>query len=205
MLVYSIIQLINLKKKLVGSTPLVDNIYIADHIKNPFVIGVILHKIYLPSNISDIEKEYILAHEKHHIKRLDHITRILGFIALMLHWFNPLVWVAFILSGKDMEMSCDEAVMKKMDRDIRLEYSKSLLHFASNKKLITATPLAFGEGDTKERVKNVIKYRKPTIWVSIVTIIVVICVVVVLGTNQKSIATVQEGTYYMVVENDEYK
>ncbi len=202
-LIYSVVQLLKLKKKLVGAMPYKENIYLVDHIKSPFVIGMFMPKIYLPSNISENEQDYIIAHEKHHIKRLDHITRILGFVALTLHWFNPLVWVAFVLSGADMEMSCDEAVMKKMEGDIRVEYSQSLLNFATNKKIINATPLAFGEGDTKERVKNVMKYKQPKLWFSIIAIIILICVALVLGTNQIETKTIQDGVYTMVVEDDE--
>lgn len=185
MLIYSIYQLIKLKQKLIGAIPSRDNIYLADHIDSPFVMGVVKPKIYLPSSLSATEQEFIIAHELHHMKRFDHITRILSFIALMIHWFNPFVWLAFILSGKDMEMSCDEAVMKKMNSDIRVAYSQSLLRFATGKKIITATPLAFGEGDTKERIKNVMKYKKPIIWVSAVAAMIVIGVAIGLMGNAK--------------------
>lgn len=186
MLLYSIIQFVRLKKKLIGATPLQDNIYLADHITSPFVMGFIKPHIYLPSSMAKTEQAFIIAHEQYHIKRFDHIARILGFIALTIHWFNPLAWLAFVLSGKDMEMSCDEAVMRKMDTDIRVEYSKSLLRFATGRKFIAATPLAFGEGDTKDRVKNVMQYKKPILWVSIIAVIAVVCVVVGFMSNPKS-------------------
>ena len=186
MLIYSIIQFVRLKRKLVGATPLRGNIYLADHISSPFVMGFIKPNIYLPSSMAKTEQAFIIAHENYHIKRFDHIARILGFIALTIHWLNPLVWLAFVLSGKDMEMSCDEAVMREMDTDIRAEYSKSLLRFATGRKIIAATPLAFGEGDTKERVKNVMQYKKPILWVSIIAVIAVVCVVVGLMSNSKS-------------------
>ncbi|MDD6189515.1 MAG: M56 family metallopeptidase [Clostridiales bacterium] len=198
MLLYSIIYFVMLKRKLIGAAPLRDNIYLADHISSPFVMGFIKPKIYLPSDLSDTEYGFIIAHEKHHIKRLDHIARILGFIALAIHWFNPLVWLAFVLSGKDMEMSCDEAVMKEIDTDIRAEYSRSLLRFAAGRKLITATPLAFGEGDTKERVKNVMKYKKPVLWVSVIAIIAVVCVGVGLLGNHKTEAALK-GTAKSII------
>ncbi|MEG1541913.1 MAG: M56 family metallopeptidase, partial [Oscillospiraceae bacterium] len=155
MLIYSLVAFIKLKRSLIGAVPLKENIYLADHISSPFVMGLFKPKIYLPSSLSATEKEFITAHELCHIRRFDHVTRILGFAALTLHWFNPLAWLAFIVSGKDMERSCDEAVMKQMDTDIRAEYSQSLLRFGTAKGMIHATPLAFGEGDTKERVKNV--------------------------------------------------
>ncbi len=178
MVIYSIVSLIKLRRRLVGCTPIEENIYIADHIDSPFVMGLLTPKIYLPSNLSETERAFIITHERTHIKRLDHITRILGFIALALHWFNPLAWIAYVVSAKDMEMSCDETVMKHMDKDIRADYSEALLKFATGKKLIAATPLAFGEGDTKGRVVNVMKYRKPMIWVSIAALAVVLVVVI---------------------------
>lgn len=186
MLIYSIIQFLMLKRNLIGSTPLRDNIYLTDYITSPFVIGFIKPKIYLSSSLADTEQEFIIIHEQCHIMRLDHITRILAFMALTLHWFNPLVWLAFILSGKDMEMSCDEAVMKKMDTDIRAEYSQSLLRFASGRKIISAALLTFGESDTKGRIKNVMKYKKPMRLVSIAAITTVICVAVGLMSSPKS-------------------
>ncbi|MEG1726172.1 MAG: M56 family metallopeptidase, partial [Anaerovoracaceae bacterium] len=186
MLIYSVISFAKLRKRLIGSVQMKDNIYLADHISSPFVMGIIKPKIYLPSSLSDSEKDFIIAHEMCHIKRFDHITRILGFASLTIHWFNPLVWASFILSGKDMELSCDEAVMKKMNVDIRAEYSQSLLRFATGKKMFHATPLAFGEGDTKGRIKNVLNYKKPAFWVIVVSAIAIIAIGVGLMTNSSN-------------------
>lgn len=183
MILFAMIQFVKLKKKLIGATPLARNIYIADHIDSPFVMGLIRPIIYLPSNISEMDKTFIILHEQTHIKRLDHITRILGFMALVLHWFNPLVWLAFVLSGKDMELSCDESVMKKMKEDVRVAYSEILLRFATGKQLVTATLLAFGDGDTKSRVKNIMKYKKPVAWVSGMLVVFVGVVVIALTSN----------------------
>ena len=174
MLFFHLFQLIRLRRKLTGSIPLKDNIYLADHIPAPFVMGLIHPKIYLPSAMSDAEQSYIIQHEKHHIRRCDHVIKLLAFAAVCIHWFNPLVWLAFALSGRDMEMSCDEAVMKQTGSDIRADYSSSLLQFSTGKRVIIGTPLAFGEGDTKERIENIMKYKKPTIM--IVGLAVVLCV-----------------------------
>jgi beta-lactamase regulating signal transducer with metallopeptidase domain len=144
MLIYSAVSLLSLRRKLVGAVRLRGNIYLADHIASPFVIGVLRPKIYLPSALSGREQEYIILHEQTHIRRLDHIVKLVAFLALALHWFNPLVWAAFILSNKDMEMSCDESVMGHMDTDIRREYSASLLSLATGRKIISGIPLAFG-------------------------------------------------------------
>lgn len=174
MLLFHLLQLIRLRRKLTGSTPLKDNIYLADHIPTPFVMGLTHPKIYLPSAMSEAERSYIIQHEKHHIRRRDHVIKPLAFAAVCVHWFNPLVWLAFALSGKDMEMSCDEAVMRQTGRDIRADYSSSLLQFSTGKRMVIGTPLAFGEGETRERIENIMKYKKPTIM--IVVLAAVLCV-----------------------------
>lgn len=185
MLISSAVQLIRLRRRLIGSMPLCKNIYLVDYIDSPFVTGLIKPKIYLPSSLQPSEQRYIIMHEKHHISRGDHIIKLLAYIALCVHWFNPLVWLAFFLSSKDMEMSCDEAVMKKLSADIRADYSTSLLRFATGRKIVSTTPLAFGEGDTKDRVKNVMKYKKPVFWVIILAIAVLIAAIVLLASNPK--------------------
>lgn len=174
MLVFHIVQFIRLCCQLTGSIHLKDNIYLADYIPTPFVMGLIHPKIYLPSAVPDAQQSYIIQHEKHHIRRWDHVIKLLAFLALCIHWFNPLVWIAFVLSNRDMEMSCDEAVMKQIGGDIRADYSSSLLQFSTGKRVISGTPLTFGEGDTRERIENIMRYRRPTIL--IVALAVVVCV-----------------------------
>lgn len=186
MLMFNILQLIRLRRKLIGSIPLHDNIYLADYIPTPFVMGLFHPKIYLPSAMSDAEQSYIIQHEKHHIRRCDHVIKLLAFAAVCIHWFNPLVWLAFALSSKDMEMSCDEAVMKQMDRDIRADYSSSLLQFSTGKRVIVGTPLAFGEGDTKERIENIMRYKKPTIMMVALAVIVCVGLTACLSSNPQS-------------------
>ncbi|MFI3201314.1 MAG: M56 family metallopeptidase [Eubacteriales bacterium] len=183
MLGYSAYALVKTKKNLLGYTPLKDNIYLADNIKTPFVMGVLKPKIYLPSNINDSEIDFIIMHEKTHIKRFDHITRILAFVALCVHWFNPFVWFAYTISAKDMEMSCDEAVMNKLGVSIKKEYASSLLRFEAQKHLIS--PLAFSEGDTKGRVKNIMKHKKTKVWVSAICVVAVCVTAFTLLTNAK--------------------
>ncbi len=180
---YSVVQMWILRHNLLGAVPYKENIYYADHISSPFVLGVIKPRIYVPSSVEKREWDYIIMHERHHIRRGDHIVRILAFLAVCVHWFNPLVWVAFIQSGKDMEMSCDEAVMRQMKLDIRAEYSESLLRLATGRRYMTAMPLSFGEGDTKGRVKNVMRYKKPTLWVMVGAVVLCVGAVVILGGN----------------------
>lgn len=190
LLFYSVVSLLRLRRKLIGSVRLRDNIYLSDHIASPFVIGIAHPKIYLPSTLSDREQGYIILHEQTHIRRLDYLVKIVAFAALCIHWFNPLVWAAFLLAVKDMEMSCDESVMMRLHTDIREEYSASLLRLATGRKMIAGTPLAFGEGDTKNRIKNVMHYKKPMFWVIFMALAAVAAVVVVFALNPRR-ATMQ--------------
>ena len=183
MILYSVLQYIRLKLKVVGAMAYRGNVYRADYIDTPFVMGIFSPKIYLPSDVPMNERKYIIAHERHHIRRCDHIIKLLAYFALCIHWFNPLVWVAFILAGKDMEMSCDEAVIRKMGSQIRADYSASLLRLATHKKIIAGMPLAFGEGDTKGRVMNMAKWKKPKLWVSVICLVLCAAVLVACAVN----------------------
>ena len=181
---YSLISLLRLRWKLIGAVPLEGerNVRLADHISSPFVLGVIRPKIYLPSGLSEGERDYILLHERTHIRRGDHILRALAWLALAVHWFNPLVWLAFYLAGKDMEMSCDETVLERMGRDIRADYSTSLLRLSQGGRL-PAGPLAFGGSGFQSRIKNVLKYKKPAFWVAPLALVGVLGLWVALATN----------------------
>lgn len=161
MLAYGVVTYLKLRSRLKKAVHDRDNIFIASDISTPFVCGILAPKIFLPLALRDEEKQYILLHEQIHIKRDDHILRSISFFALCLHWFNPLVWIAFFTSGKDMEMSCDEAVIRKVGSSVKKEYSASLLSLASGRKIVTGIPLAFGEGETGSRIKNILKYKKP--------------------------------------------
>ena len=183
MILYSVIQYIRLRLKLVGAMAYRGNVYRADYIDTPFVMGIFSPKIYLPSDVPMNERKYIIAHERHHIRRCDHIIKLLAYFSLCIHWFNPLVWVAFILAGKDMEMSCDEAVIRKMGSQIRADYSASLLRLATHKKIIAGMPLAFGEGDTKGRVMNMAKWKKPKLWVSLICLLLCTTILVACAVN----------------------
>lgn len=185
MMLYSICSLIRLKRRLIGALRMNEQVFLSDSIVTPFVIGIFKPRIYLPCTLGEEEKSYIILHEQIHIKRGDHIFRALAFGALAIHWFNPLVWLAFYLSGVDMEMSCDEAVMKKTDSDIRAAYSTSLLGLSTGKRYFNGTLLAFGEGNVKNRIRNVMKYRKPALITVITAVLVVIVLVCTMGSNPK--------------------
>ena len=172
MAAYSLYSLASLWRRLKQAVLLRDNIYRAEGIGTPFVLGLFRPKIYLPAGVQEAEMPYIVRHEQYHIRRGDHIIKILAFAALCVHWFNPLVWLAFVLAGKDMEMSCDEAVLREMGGEIRADYSQSLLALATGRGRFAATPLAFGEGDPKGRIKNVLKWKKPGVKVTVIAVIV---------------------------------
>lgn len=172
----SLVQYIVLRRKLREAAPYRGEVYLSDSIATPFVMGVIAPKIYLPSDTPKAERRFIIAHERHHLHRGDPLWKLLGYLALCVHWFNPLVWLAFFLGGKDMEMSCDEAVLNRLGEDIRADYSQALLRLATHKRLIAGMPLAFGEGETKGRVRNMARWRRPKVWVS--GICAVLCLVV---------------------------
>ena len=196
MVLYSGISYLKIRRMVRIAIPLRDNIWIADDIKSPFVIGFIKPKIYLPNNLGEQEQEYIILHEQHHIRRFDHVIKALAFLALTIHWFNPLVWIAFVLACKDMEMSCDEAVIRKLGSDVRADYSASLLTLATGHRIIAGTPLAFGEGDTKGRIKNLAKWKKPAIWVLVLTIIICLILGVCLLTDRVSRQNKHVGTTF---------
>ena len=186
LLAYSPLSLLKLRRRLAGSVPLQGQkgVRLADHIPSPFVLGIVRPQIYLPSGLNEGERDYILLHERTHIRRGDHILQALAWLAVAVHWFNPLVWLAFHLAGKDMEMSCDEAVLCKMGRDVRADYSTSLLRLSQGGKL-PAGPLAFGGGDPASRIRNVLSYKKPAVWVVALALAAVACTGVALATDQK--------------------
>ncbi len=184
---YHIISYINLKKKLVGAVPYdeEEDIYFSDYIDIPFVIGFLNPRIYLPSVLIGQNLDYVLLHERHHIKRKDYIFKVVGLIVLCIHWFNPLVWVAFAIACADMEMSCDEAVLKKIGKEAGLEYSNALLGFASGREFFSGITIAFGEGNTKDRIKNVLQWNKPAKRILVLSIIMCVMTIIVCVMNPK--------------------
>ena len=185
MAVYSIAQFFALRHRLAESVPVQENVYLADRISTPFVMGVIRPRVYLPSGTPGEERAFILAHEQHHIRRGDPVWKLLGYAALCLHWFNPLVWLAFCLAGKDMEMSCDEAVIKQLGEHIRADYAQALLRLATHKRIVSGMPLAFGEGDTRSRVLNMARWKKPKVWVSILCVVLCLAILAACALNPK--------------------
>ena len=192
LLLYSVISLLRLRRRLVGAVRLEDNIYLADYIPSPFVMGLFRPKIYLPSTLTETERGYILRHEQYHLRRRDHVVKLLSFLALCVHWFNPLVWAAFILAGKDMEMSCDEAVVRELGEDIRADYSASLLSLATGRRIVAGMPLAFGEGDTGGRIRNLLNWKRPQPWIIAVCAVVCVGLIALCAANPKGSDTPTE-------------
>lgn len=185
LLIYSLASVFLLKKQLKNAQWVEKNIYEAKNLKTPFVLGFLRPKIFLPNGLHDEERSYILLHEQTHINRYDHIIKPVAFLILSVHWFNPLVWVAFMLMSRDMEFSCDERVLKKMnsDMDIKKSYASSLLSLATERHILNGSPLAFGEGNVKGRIKNVLNYRKPRFWLLFFSIVLMIAVGIGLISN----------------------
>ena len=148
-----------------------EGIYICDNISSPFILGIIRPKIYLPSSLKEENKAYVIAHEEAHLKRLDHLWKPLGYLLLAFHWFNPLLWAAYILLCRDIEMACDEKVTGREGRAYRQAYSEALFACSAPARLVTACPLAFGEVGVKTRVKSVLHYKKPAFWLLIITLL----------------------------------
>jgi beta-lactamase regulating signal transducer with metallopeptidase domain len=198
MLIYGVVSFVILKRKMEKSAHIGSNIYEAEYIKSPFVLGVLRPKIYLPVGLSEHERGYILLHEQTHIRRHDHIIKFGAYFILCLHWFNPLVWVAFLLMGEDMEMSCDERVLKELGGDIRDDYSMSLVRIAAGRRILNGSPLAFGEGGMKERIKRVLNFKKPSRVVIVLAVAFVALFSVGFAVNQFE----PKGTMNLVIVNN---
>jgi len=175
LLIYAVLSYISLKRRVRFATLVRDNVFETDKIKTPFVLGFIRPVIYFPTTINLAQHDYILKHEQVHIKRRDYLIKPFAYIVFTLHWFNPIMWVAYFLMSKDMEMSCDEAVLRNTSEDIRSEYSTSLLNLATERvRLLSPIAFAFGESNVKERVENVLSFKKHSKWVTVVSVIAVV-------------------------------
>lgn len=186
LLVHALVSAGKLKKKLATAILLRDNIYESEFVDSPFVFGVVKPNIYLPMHMDEGTAAYVIAHERAHLARRDHWWKVLGYLVLALHWFNPLVWVAYILFCRDIELACDEKVVKGLDGAARADYSQALLSCAAPKRAVAACPLAFGEGNIKMRVKSALHYKKPAFWVAAAAVLAVVIVAVCFLTNPRS-------------------
>lgn len=178
MLAYTAISYCRLRRRIALAVPMEKNIYQCEALVSPFVLGLICPRVYLPFNLKEQYIASIVAHEKAHIERRDHWWKPLGFLLLTIYWFNPLMWLAYVLLCRDIELACDEKVIRKLDNEQRADYSEALLACSVNRRMIAACPLVFGEVGVKERVKSVLNYKKPAFWVIVVAVIAYIIVAV---------------------------
>ena len=183
LLIYTVISYVKVKRKIGTAVLLRENIYQSENVVSPFVLGIIKPKIYLPFNMNEKDMDHVVAHEMAHIRRKDHLWKPLGFILLTLHWFNPLMWLGYVLLCRDIELACDEKVIKELDHDARADYSQALLTCSVNRRMIAACPLAFGEVGVKDRVKSVLNYKKPAFWIIITAVVACVMVAVCFLTN----------------------
>ena len=185
MCIYAFVSYLLLLKSVKASVVFSGNVRVCDDVKSPFILGVFRPVIYVPSGMEDGILDLVIAHEKAHLKRRDHWWKPLGFALLSIYWFNPLIWVAYVLLCKDIEAACDEKVIHDKDREYAAAYSQALLECSVHRRVIAACPLAFGETGVKERVKGVLNYKKPAFWVVIAAVIICIVVAVCFMTNPK--------------------
>lgn len=206
---YSIETVFRLRRSLTDTVLIGGKQYEVEGFATPFVLGLCRPRIYLPAQLQEEEKQYVLAHEKIHIARRDYLVKMVFYAAVCIHWFNPLAWLAFVLMENDMEMSCDEAVLKKLGLDIKKEYSRSLLSLSTGEAKFWSSPLAFGEGKVKGRVRNILAYRKRTMFAVVLAAVVIIVVGAGLllnpmRENETDEETALENVYMLEKENDMY-
>ena len=182
---YTVISYWRLHREIDTAVRYKDNIFQSENVSSPFVLGLIKPRIYLPFKLDGQDMEHVVAHEQAHIRRKDHWWKPLGFLLLTIHWFNPLMWLAYVLLCRDIELACDEKVIKGLSNEQRADYTQALVACSVNHRMIAACPLTFGEVGVKERVKSVMNYKKPAFWVIIIAVIVCVGVAVCFLTNPK--------------------
>lgn len=186
LLSYAAISYLRFRKKVQASVRLRDGIYVCDNIRTPFILGVIRPGIYLPSDMDEVQTDNVIAHERAHLSRLDHVWKPLGYCLLAVYWFNPLCWLAYVLFCRDMELACDEKVIRDMDVEDKKVYSRVLLSFSDPSHRIAAGPLAFGEIGVKKRIQSVLNYRKPAFWMVGLAILALVVTSLCFLTNPKA-------------------
>lgn len=184
--IFSLFSYIRLSIKLKESVELAEGIYRCDGIATPFIIGVFKPKIVLPSSIDAEQAKYVTAHEKAHLKRFDHLQKLLGYMLLTIHWFNPICWIAYKLFCADIELACDEKVIKEFDTDDKKQYSKTLFELSVSRKTVYSYPLAFGEVAVKDRIRNILNYKKPGFWIIVVSVVAAVLLTVLFITDPES-------------------
>ena len=183
MLLYALVSYLRLRRRVSASIPLWENIYVCDEVASPFILGIVRPRIYLPSALDEAQRGSVLSHERAHLARRDHWWKPLGFALLAVYWFNPLLWLAYTLLCRDIELACDERVLRGMDAGQVKDYSSALLACSVPRRMLAACPLAFGEVGVGARVKNALRYKKPAFWVVAASVAVCVVVAVCFLTN----------------------
>jgi len=186
LLLYSLLSWLRLKRRVREAVKLEGNVFCCEGIASPFILGLIRPRIYVPFAMQGAELEHVLCHEMAHLKRKDHLIKPFGFLLLAVYWFNPLMWLSYILLCRDIELACDEKVINKMGSDERADYSQTLLSLSINRRTIAACPLAFGEVGVKNRVRNVLNYKRPAFWVMILALLACAAAAVCFLTDPKT-------------------
>lgn len=204
MLLYTLFSYLRVHKTVSEAVALQENIMICDHISTPFILGILKPRIFLPSSMNDEDKEYVIAHEKAHLKRRDHLWKPLGFLLLTVYWFNPIIWAGYIFLCHDIEHACDERVIKEMGIDNKKPYSHALINCSPNRRSIMSCPLAFGEVNLKNRINVVLNYKKPVFWVMVLSVVLSAVVAVCFLTNPVGIKITDlhdQGIYNKIFDN----
>lgn len=194
LLLYAGISYVRVRRNVAERVPYEENIFLCDHVKSPFILGLIRPRIYLPSGMDRAAMTAVIDHEKAHLARRDHWWKPAGFLVLTIHWFNPLCWIAYVLLCRDIELACDEKVIGQMDLAGKKQYSNALLECSTRQRPVTACPLAFGEIGVKERIRNVLNYKKPAFWVIVAAVAACAAVGVCFATDPKQNSPREQNT-----------
>lgn len=188
LLIWALASWLRLGSRMRTAVRLEGNVYESDRADGPFMLGLFRPRVYLPFGLGEAERGHVLAHEREHIRRGDQVVKLLGFLLLCLHWFNPLVWLAYALLCRDIELACDERVVRGMAAGERADYSQALLDLSRPRRFVSACPLAFGEASVKSRVKSVLNYKKPALWLAALAVVVCVGAAVCFLTDPKAAA-----------------
>ncbi len=203
MLAYTAISYLRILRRVRASIAVKGNTFICDDIDTPFILGIFRPRIYLPSSMSEADAEYVIAHEKAHLKRLDHLWKPLGFLILSVYWFNPVLWLGYFLLCRDIEFACDEKVIRELGAEIKKPYSDALINCSVPRKMLAACPLAFGETSVKSRIKSVLSFKKPAVWLIIASAVAVSVAAVCLLTSPQKDAKLP-AAFYQSDKAEEY-
>ncbi|MBQ5389711.1 MAG: hypothetical protein IIU58_02270, partial [Clostridia bacterium] len=200
MVLYAAISYLRLRKKIAEAVEAEQGVWLCDHVDTPFILGILRPRIILPSAMEEKDREYVLAHERAHLRRRDHFWKPLGFALLTVYWFNPVLWVAYILLCRDIELACDERVIREMGTQEKKAYTTALLNCSVPRRMIAACPLAFGEVGVKQRIRNALHYKKPALWIIAVAVVASIVFAVCFLTDPKEELPEVYGHSYRVSE-----